>query len=69
MEKRYFAKLTAWNGEVIEQEIKKEWIDDLVCAVQGQYTFINKEKDFGINGGNFKHIDIYEKTFKIEKGE
>ena len=65
MIKKYFAKLTKWNGEVIEQEIKKEWIDDLVCAVQGQYSFFDKVRGFGIKGGDYIHIDVYERNFEI----
>lgn len=55
----YIAHLFAWDGREQEIEIEPEWIDDIVSAVQGQYTFINNEKKFGIHGGNYKHVDIY----------
>ena len=55
----YIAHLFAWDGREQEIEIEPEWIDDILSAVQGQYTFINNEKKFGIHGGNYKHVDIY----------
>lgn len=57
---KIIAELTKWDGEKIEQEIKREWIDDFVDAVAGQYTIINNKDSYGIVGNNFKHINIYE---------
>ena len=54
------AELTKWNGEKVKQEIKREWIQDIVDAVVGQFTFVDKASGFGINGGQFAHVDVYE---------
>lgn len=54
------AELTKWNGEKVKQEIKREWIQDIVDAVVGQFTFVDKKSGFGINGGQFAHINVYE---------
>lgn len=58
MKTKIIAKLTKWNGEIVEQEIKKDWIQSVVDAVVGQFLFADKE--LCIVGYNFSHVDIYE---------
>ena len=58
-EKVYIAHLFAWDGREQEIEIEPEWIDGIVSAVQGQYSYFDNERKFGIHGGNYKHVDIY----------
>ena len=54
------AELIKWNGEKVNQEIKREWIEDFVSAVRGQYFFANNKEGFAIRGGDFAHINVYE---------
>ncbi len=56
---RYIAELTKWNGEKETIKIKKEWIDDIVFAVQSQMYVNNKDTKLEIHGGNYSHVDIY----------
>lgn len=63
--KKYIAELKRWNGEKEEVEIKKEWINDIVFAVESQCLFVNNKEGFEINGSNYCHVDIYE----VEKCE
>jgi hypothetical protein len=54
------AELKTWNGKIIKEEIKREWIDLIVVAIENQ-MFVKSNKDkFSINGKDFKHVDIYE---------
>lgn len=53
-----FAKLHYWNGSVEEIEIKAEYIDDILDAVTGQFTFIDRERNFGVRGEQISHVDI-----------
>lgn len=52
------AVLYYWNGSKEEVQIKKEWIDDIVDAVEGQYYFCGN--GIAINGGDIFKVDIYE---------
>ena len=54
------AELFKWNGEIVRQEIKREWIDDIVAAVVGQYFFASNKDHFSIRGFDYKHINVYE---------
>ena len=54
------AELIKWNGEKVQQEIKREWIQDIVDAVVGQYTFVDRNSGFGVNGSQFAHINVYQ---------
>lgn len=57
---KVFAELKKWDGEKEEIEIKREWIDDIVTAVQAQCMIANKQTGLCINGGQYYHVDIYE---------
>ena len=57
---KYIAELIKWTGETVVQEIQKDWIDDVTSAVVGQYSFYDKVRGFGINGGEFRHVNVYE---------
>jgi len=57
---KIIAELTQWDGKKKSYEIEREWIDDIVCAVQGQYTYINNKAGFTIKGSDFAHINVYE---------
>lgn len=54
------AELTTWSGEKETAEIQRDWIDDIVAAIQGQFTIINNQKGLCIRGGQYCHVDIYE---------
>lgn len=54
------AVLYYWDGSKEEVPAKREWIDDIVSAVEGQYTFIDNEKSLFIKGQNIMKVDIYE---------
>lgn len=56
---RYIAELTKWNGEKETIKIKKEWIDDIVYAIKGQFYVANNKEKFSIVGSNYCHVDIY----------
>ena len=59
-EVKCIAELIKWSGEVIVQEIKKDWVSDITSAVIGQYAFADKVRGFAINGGDYMHVNIYE---------
>jgi len=59
MKTKVIAEFTKWNGEKEEHEIEREWIDDIVFAVEAQ-MFVSIKDKFSIQGGNFSHVDIYE---------
>lgn len=63
----YIAHLFAWDGREQEIEIEPEWIDGIVSAVQGQYSYFDNARKFGIHGGNYKHVDIYRRENKNGK--
>jgi len=60
--KKIVAKLTKWNGETVEQEIKRDWIDSIISAITGQFFFADNVSGFAIKGYDFAHVDIYEVT-------
>lgn len=51
------AVLYYWNGSTEEVPVKREWIDDIVSAVEGQYLFSGN--GITINGSNIYKVDIY----------
>lgn len=53
------AVLYYWNGSMEELPVKREWIDDIVGAVEGQYTVTDNEQGFCIKGQNIMKVDIY----------
>lgn len=55
---KIYAELTYWNGDKETVEIKEEYIDDIVSAVKGQYTFIDNKNHFAVCGGSIYHVDI-----------
>lgn len=57
--KKIVATFTTWMNSKVEYEIKKEYIQDIVDAVEGQYTYYNNVQGFGIKGGQFKWVDIW----------
>lgn len=64
--KKYIAELIRWDGEEEKVEIKKEWINDIVFAVEAQCFFANNKEKFVIEGSKYAHVDIYE-VVKCEK--
>ncbi len=58
--KKVIAEFTKWNGEKIQHEIQRDWIESIVDAVIGQFTFIDNVSGFGIKGSDFAHVDVYE---------
>lgn len=64
---KYYADLYLWSGDLVTIEIDPEYIDDIVSAVEGQYTFIDNVKGVTINGGVIEHVDIYSKGDKNEQ--
>lgn len=54
------------DGKEQDVEIEESWIDDIVSAIQGQYTFVNNVKNFVIHGEFFVHVDIYWKKKEKE---
>lgn len=63
---KIIAKLIKWNGTIIRQEIKREWIDDIISAIQGQFTIVNNLQGFMIKGSDYSHVDIYEVVNDID---
>ena len=63
---KYYADLYLWSGEKTTIEIEPSYIDDIVSAVKGQYTFIDNLKKITIRGELVEHVDIY---FKGDKDE
>ncbi len=58
--KKVIAELIRWDGTKEVREIERAWIDDIVTAVQAQYTIINNTLGISIKGGDYCHVDIYE---------
>lgn len=56
---KYYADLYCWSGNKETIEIKPEFIDDIVSAVEGQYTFIDNISGLTVKGEDIKHVDIY----------
>lgn len=63
---KIIAELTKWDGTVVAQEIKREWIDDIVAAIQGQFTIANRQQGLVIKGSDYFHVDIYEVANDID---
>lgn len=59
-DKKIIAEFTRWDGEKETMEIERAWIDDIVTAVEAQYTIINNQLGITIKGGAYCHVDIYE---------
>lgn len=57
---KIIAEFAKWDGNVIAQEIKREWIEDIVFAIEGQLTIANKLLGLYIKGSDYFHVDIYE---------
>lgn len=51
-------KLTDWDGEQKVVEIKKEWLDDILDAVAGQYYLANKVKGYEFDGTNYSEVVV-----------
>ena len=58
---KYYADLYFWSGNKETIEIKPEFIDDIVFAVEGQYTFIDNVSGLTVKGEDIEHVDIYYK--------
>ena len=58
--KKIVAELIKWNGEKVEHEIERDWIDSIVSAITGQYFFVDNVSGFSINGCDFCHVNVYE---------
>ena len=58
---QYFADLYYHDGSIETIKIAEENIDDIVDAVEGQFTFINNKTGFAIKGENIAHVDIWSK--------
>ena len=59
-DKKIIAEFTRWDGEKETREIERAWIDDIVTAVEAQYTIVNNQLGITIRGGTYCHVDIYE---------
>ena len=51
-------KLTKWSGEIQVVEIKEEWLEDIMDAVEGQYYFCNKTLGIEFDGGNYREVMV-----------
>jgi hypothetical protein len=58
---KIYADLYKWNGELFTIEIEERFIQDIVDAVEGQYTFIDNDNGLCVRGEQFRHVDIYTK--------
>lgn len=56
---KYYADLKFWFDKPQTIEIPEKFIDDVVAAVEGQYTFIDNESGLVVHGEHIAHIDIY----------
>lgn len=54
------AKFIKWNDEEVVQMIEREWIDDIVAAVESQVFIANIKGNFTINGKDFKKVEVFE---------
>lgn len=54
------AELKRWDNTIEKQIIQRNWIDDMVFAVESQMLVQNKETGLRINGAKYRHIDVYE---------
>jgi len=63
--KKIIAKLIKWNGEVVVQEIQREWANNIADAVNGQFFFADNRKNYTINGADFCHVDIFEVNYGV----
>lgn len=59
--KKFIACFIKWNGEKVEEEIREEWIDVIVLAIETQWTIVNKHKKIAIKGSDYSHVDIIER--------
>lgn len=59
--RKYYAELLYWNGTKETIEIRKKFIQDIVDAVRGQFTFINRETGLCVYGGSIHTVNIYVK--------
>ena len=58
--KKCIAIFTKWDGEIVEQEVKREWVEDIAMAVEGQFTYVDRNSNLCIKGSDFYHVDIFE---------
>jgi len=58
---KYLAVIQYHTGDVEELELPDdpEMIEDIVDAVEGQYTYVDNESGLCVCGDNITHIDIY----------
>lgn len=63
---KYYADLYLWSGEKTTIEIELSYIDDIISAVKGQYTFIDNLKKITVRGELIRRVDIYSKGDKDE---
>ncbi|MEG1565836.1 MAG: hypothetical protein RR342_03765 [Bacilli bacterium] len=61
MEEKYYADLYYWDGKTETIEIKKEFIQDILDAVEGQYLFTNNITGLCVAGYSIRHVDIWKK--------
>ena len=54
------AELKRWDNTIEKQIIQRNWIDDMVFAIESQMVVQNKETGLRINGAKYRHIDVYE---------
>ena len=54
------AELKWWDNTIEKHVIQRNWIDDMVFAVESQMLVQNKETGLRINGAKYRHIDVYE---------
>lgn len=58
--KKYIAKFKYWNGDIEESEIQKDWINDIVFAIEAQMFIANKNTGLQIKGSSYSNVDIFE---------
>lgn len=57
---KYYAELHFWFNKPETIEIQKEHINDIVSAVEGQYTFIDNKTGLEIHGEQIAYVNIIE---------
>jgi hypothetical protein len=57
---KYYADLHFWFDKPKVIEIQKEDIDNIVAAVEGQYTFVNNKTGLAIKGETVAYVNIHE---------
>lgn len=54
------AKFIKWNNEEVVQMIERDWVDDIVAAVESQTLVVNVKEKFTIDGKQFRKVEVFE---------